>query len=135
MGTVENREASDLSKRIAGELEAAKIRATKLGKGWTWTSVERATGISHTTMQRMLAGKVDISVNRLMLICEAIGVPATTIIEEATRHLPDGYLQQLVASPNVSDAATNVNDVQSTDWNRHEGRKAADTDDEVNSHP
>ena len=100
---VEKREASDLSKRVAVELKNAQNR-----HGFVWTDVEEATGIAHTTMWRMLNGKVDIPINRLMLICEAAGIEATDVIAEATRHMPDGYLRSLLSYPNVSPAAGTV---------------------------
>ena len=120
---VNDRQASDLSKRVAIELRNARNRL-----GFLWADVEKTTGISHATMQRMLNGQVDIPINRLMLICEAIGVPATRIIEEATRHMPDGYIRDMLASPPVSPAPRSVSPIQETDWNHYEGKKAADTD-------
>lgn len=129
LADVENREASDLSRRVAAELKAAQARGR-----WTWTAVEEATGIPHRTMQRMLNGQVDIPVAKLMLICEAAGISVTDVIDEATRHMPDGYLRNLLTcnteSSEVSEGTSNVVSIRSTDWDTYEGKKAADKDDE-----
>lgn len=100
---VEHREASDLSKRVAVELQNARNR-----HGFAWADVEEATGIPRTTMWRMLNGKVDIPIAKLMLICEAAGISVTDVIDEATRHMPDGYLRSLLSYPNVSPAVGTV---------------------------
>lgn len=120
------REASDLSRRVAIELKNAQHRL-----GFKWTQIEEATGITHTTMTRMLNAKSDIPINRLMLICEAAGLDAADIITEATRHMPDNYLASLLVSPGpVSEDAATVTRM-STNWSDYQGKKAADTDNEV----
>lgn len=136
MGQME-REASDLSQRVAAELRAAQARLR-----FTWTAIEQATGIPNRTMSRMIKGKVDIPVAKLMLICEAAGLSVTDIIEDATRHMPY-QLHDLLTnptatasmSPDASVAPDNVTNIQQMDWNRYEGKKAADVDDEVQENP
>lgn len=124
---VVTRKASDLSRRVAIELKNAQRRI-----GFTWTQIEEATGISHATMTRMLNARVDIPINRLMLICEAAGLDAADIISEATRHMPDNYLASLLAP--VSAPTPKVSPIQSRTWDDYEGKKAADKD-EVNEDP
>lgn len=126
---VVNREASDLSKRVAAELRAARARL-----GFQWTDVEKATGISHSSMQRYLAGDVDIRVDKLMLICEATGLDVAQVLEDATRHAPyrlHDLLTDHSMSPDKSQAAPRVGRIQQQDWNEYTGKKAADIDDEV----
>lgn len=127
---VVTRKASDLSRRVAIELKNAQRR-----HGFTWTSIEEVTGITHATMQRMLNAQTDIPINRLMLICEAAGLSVTDIIDEATRHMPDNYLRSLLTYPDVSPAADNVVMTKPTDWNGYKGKKAADVDHEVLEDP
>lgn len=123
MDHVVNREASDLSKRVAAELRAAQAR-----RKFTWTSIEEATGIPHITMYRMLSGKVDIPVAKLMLICEAAGLSVTDILDDAARHMPANYMQSLLVYPDVSEGSDNVTDIRDTDWDAYQGKKAADRD-------
>lgn len=120
------RNASDLSRRVAIELKNVQLR-----RGFTWGEVEEATGITHATMMRMLNGWVDIPINRLMLICEAIGVDAADVIREATRHMPDNYLASLLVSPSGMSDAEDTFSGRSTNWSDYRGKKAADTDNEV----
>lgn len=123
---VVTRNASDLSRRVAIELKNEQRR-----QGFAWTDVEEATGIAHATMTRMLNGWTDIPIHRLMLICEAIGIDAADIIREATRHMPDNYLASLLVSPKAtSDGGATVT-TMSTNWSDYRGKKAADTDNEV----
>lgn len=125
---VPNRPASDLSKRVAVELKNARNR-----HGFLWKDIEAQTGIAHATLSRMLNGETDIPVSRLMLICAAAGISAAGIIDEATRHMPDGYLQDLltpdVTYPAVSSASATVPPIHETDWESHPGQKAALNDD------
>lgn len=129
MEDVSNRQASDLSKRVAAELRAAQARHR-----FSWGDVEKATGITHVTMWRMLQGQTDISVAKLMLICEATGLSVTGILEDAMRHAPyklHDLLTDHSVSPTVSDGPATVTNTQQHDWNTYTGKKAADIDDEV----
>lgn len=129
LADVVNREASDLSKRVAAELRAARARL-----GFTWTDIEAATGISHSSMQRYLAGDVDIRVDKLMLICEAAGLDVAEILEDATRHAPyelHDLLTDQRAPGDVSEGDATVTNIEGTNWNQYSGKKAADIDDEV----
>jgi DNA-binding Xre family transcriptional regulator len=128
---VKNTGPSDLSRRVSAEL-----RATAARRGTTWLSIEKATGIPHATMQRMIKGESDIPISKLMLICEAMGVPAMDVIAEATRLMPDNYLHNLLADPDASPATSSVVDIRSTNWETYQGKKAADVDDETETdHP
>lgn len=123
------REASDLSKRVADELRAARARL-----GFKWTDIENATGIPHSTMQRYLAGEVDMRVDKLMLICEAAGLDVAQVLEDAAKHAPyklNDLLTDHRVSPDTSQAPHRVKNIQQRDWNEYTGRKAADVDDEV----
>ena len=93
LARVPYRPASDVSKRVADELKAARIR-----HGFTWTDVEEHAGIAHSTMMRMLSGETDIPISRLLLICAAAGISASQIIEDAIRHMPEGYLQDRLSA-------------------------------------
>jgi transcriptional regulator with XRE-family HTH domain len=121
MGTVEKREASDLSKRVAAELKADQGR-----RGWTARDLERKSPMSYTTIGRLLNGKTEISVEDLFVICEAIGADVHAIVKEAESHMPEGYLERL-----VSPAPDNVTPLHERDWDTYEGRKAADDDAEA----
>lgn len=105
-------QSSDLSKRVANELWAAQRRG-----GWTWKYIEEKTGIASRTMKRMLAGEVEIPISRLLLICAAAGLDAAEIVEEATRHMPKGYVESLLVGDDVSAPADNVTALHPRDMN------------------
>lgn len=119
-----NPNVSDLSARIGAELRAYHGRLK-----FSWTGIAKATGIPRANLYRMLNGETDIPVANLMLICAAAGIDAADLIEEATRHMPDNYLQSLLVTEGLSASSDNVTEL--VNWDEYRGRKAADNDAEA----
>jgi len=68
-----------INRAFGREIHAAYIR-----EGLTAAEVASKAGFSEATMTRLLAGS-DIPVSRIILIADAIGVPALDIMEAAMK--------------------------------------------------
>lgn len=118
------RQASKLSALVGDELRAQGAR-----RRWVWTDIEKATGITHGTMNRMLFGRTEITIERLLLICAATQTNPHALIESAVEAAP-AYLEEITGVP--QDGAK-VTVIPRHEWANYTGAWAADNDAEADT--
>ena len=75
-------ESVPASKEKINQALGREIRAAYIREGMTAAQLAEKTGISESTMSRLMAGS-DIPVSRLYLIADAIGVSPVSLVEAA----------------------------------------------------
>lgn len=63
------------------ELPGARIRALRLGKGFTLAQVSERTGLAISTLSKLEKGSVSLSYDKLMLISKGLGVDMASLVD------------------------------------------------------
>ena len=86
------RRASDVS-RAVGDIDLGAYKRRRLSQ----TDLVERTGISVTTMRRLIAGEAEFDVDQLVTIANALGVSAAGILREAEEQVLGGSRLALAA--------------------------------------
>lgn len=98
-------------------------------------ALAHTTGINYSTVNRILNGERELTLENFLLLCDALRVDPAWVVKEAERRLQSEVPvnSEIPAEPSVSpDNVTSIRpDSGVEDWDKYEGSKAAGYDSEA----